>query len=475
MKTQFNQRTKILSLYLAAVVVLIWITHQPTSPTPTMSSDAEVSLRGHLGFVFSDGMNFDSSATYAFLSDEAGNLTELYLNSLPDSFAYNGQEVIVAGRMIDADPTRLDDAPILAVHSLIPVQQSDSVQASVEGNERWVNIACRFGDMPDETPRPREFFQDIMANSEPGMDHYWRQTSTDLVNIEGSAAYGWFNLPQPKSYYERSARVNVGIALQLLMRDCVTLAAEQEGVNFKQFAGINMMLNDTFGCCAWGGRMSLNIEGETVPFRTTWLQPWAFNSLHVIAHEMGHGWGLPHSGGDRSHARYPYDSAWDIMSGGSMMIDQCRVGNNVFECFQVGTIGYHLEMLGWVPEERIITVKPGESRTITLEALTTIRTGKNPLVIKVQIGKTNQFYTVDARSFVDYDRNLPGEAIVLHQVIPGRSEPANVVDIDDNNNVNDEGAMWRPGETFSDAQAQIQIEVLAQEGTTFTVRITNGN
>ena len=75
------------------------------------------------------------------------------------------------------------------------------------------------------------------------------------------------------------------------MNDCVEQAIKNDNVNFKQYGGINMMLNDTFGCCAWGGRMGVNVDGTTVQFRTTWLPPWAFNSLHVIGHEMGHGVG----------------------------------------------------------------------------------------------------------------------------------------------------------------------------------------
>jgi hypothetical protein len=85
----------------------------------------------------------------------------------------------------------------------------------------------------------------------------------------------------------------------------------------------------------------------------------------------------------------------------------------------------------------------------------------------------NTFYTVEARAFIDYDRNLPGEAVVLHQVVPGRQSPAHVVDADNNGNPNDEGAMWRVGETFEDNRAGITVEVLSQSGNTITVRITN--
>ncbi|MDQ7034014.1 MAG: hypothetical protein Q9P01_04030 [Anaerolineae bacterium] len=64
--------------------------------------------------------------------------------------------------------------------------------------------------------------------------------------------------------------------------------------------------------------------------------------------------------------------------------------------------------------------------------------------------------------------------MILHTVQPGRSEPAQVVDDDNNDNVNDEGAMWMPGETYEDSRNNIRIEVLSRDGTTFTVRVTNG-
>jgi hypothetical protein len=140
----------------------------------------------------------------------------------------------------------------------------------------------------------------------------------------------------------------------------------------------------------------------------------------------------------------------------------------------VATIGYHLESLGWIPQERIVTVAPGQSEIVTLDTLTTVRAGIDNLMVKVPMGNSGQFYTVEARNFTGYDRNLPGEAVILHTVQPGRSEPAQVVDADNNDNVNDEGAMWLPGEVFEDTQYHIRVEVLGRLGTTFTVRVTNG-
>jgi hypothetical protein len=41
----------------------------------------------------------------------------------------------------------------------------------------------------------------LMGSSYPGMDHYWREVSYENINLAGSAVVGWYNLPQPRSYY----------------------------------------------------------------------------------------------------------------------------------------------------------------------------------------------------------------------------------------------------------------------------------
>ena len=470
-----HYRIRIMLTFVAVAVAIIWFSTLVDRPAPETTApatdqvvqDYSFSATGVISIVHSDTIGLTEADVHTFLTNDNGDIIELADDVSP---IYNGRTVRISGTWVDADPTRTNDHPIVDVQSLHPLESYDASDDAVAGNEQWVNIACRFGDMPDETPQPREYFENIMLNEQPGMDHYWRQTSGGMVDIEGSAAYGWYNLPNDKAYYARVASLNIGIALQMLMRHCTDAAIEQDGVDLKQFGGINVMLNDKFGCCAWGGRMALPIDGENVSFRTTWLPPWAFNSLHVIAHEMGHGWGLPHSSGPYGQT---YDSAWDVMSGGTRMMDFCRVGTEAVGCHQVGTIGFHLDMLGWIPEGRVVTVEPGTSATVTLDALTTLRSGTDSLLINVPIDRSRNFYTVEVRAFVAYDRNVPGEAVVLHEVEPGRASPAFVVDADNNGNPNDEGAMWRPGETFEDRSNGIRIEVLGRLGTTFTVRVSN--
>lgn len=464
-----RKSTRIVLMFMAAVASLLWFGNNPTDQIDFFTVNDNVSnttttTDGVLTILYGSNQALDTVDRLVLLTTDSGDQYEV--ETTTDIMPLNGDMVSITGTVLDNDPTSNEDALLLIADSIQPLSADAYTNNTVEGNQKWVNIACRFADMDDE-PQPREYFEAIMMNQAPGMDHYWRQSSAGMVNIEGSQAYGWYEFTNDKSYYERAAAVNVGFALRTMLTHCAQAAATDDSVDFSQFAGINVMLNDTFGCCAWGGRMPLNINGKLVTFRTTWLPPWAFTSLHVIAHEMGHGWGLPHSSGPYGKV---YDSAWDVMSGGTRMLDFCRVGQSDFGCFQVGTIGIHLDSLGWIPENRVVVVNSGQSGIIALDALTTIQSGIDTLLIKIPVDGS-KFYTVEVRNFIGYDRNLPGEAVVIHEVMPGRESPAHVVDADGNGNPNDEGAMWLPGETFE--ADGIKVTVVNRIGATFIVQIEN--
>ena len=184
--------------------------------------------------------------------------------------------------------------------------------------------------------------------------------------------------------------------------------------------------------------------------------------MSVFSHEMGHGFGLPHSSGPYGEV---YDSRWDPMSRG-------ETSHPTFGRVAPHTISYHKDILGWIPAAVKYTVGPGTSQTIEIE-----RIGLSPsspgnyLMAQIPITGSTEFYTVEARRFAGYDTRLPGEAVIIHNVLPGRPSPAWVVDPDNNGNVNDAGAMWTPGETFTDAANGITVTVNAMNASSFNVTI----
>ncbi|MGD8794660.1 MAG: PKD domain-containing protein, partial [Anaerolineae bacterium] len=230
------------------------------------------------------------------------------------------------------------------------------------------------------------------------------------------------------------------------------------------FVGVNLMFNALLDCCAWGGGWYMELDGVYKYYRMTWEPPWGYANQGVIGHEMGHGFGLPHSSGTYGQT---YDNQWDVMSD---VWSNCTP-HATYGCLGQHTISYHKDRLGWVAEEKRYVVTSGSQATVVLEQLA-LPQSDNYLLVQVPIDPSGtRFYTAEARRWQGYDVKLPGQAVIIHEVDIYRSRPANVIDADGNGNTGDAGAMWLPGETFVDATEGITIHVLSATTTGFVIGI----
>jgi hypothetical protein len=351
----------------------------------------------------------------------------------------------------------------LQVQSMALVEQSSGKPEGIYGSQPWVSILCKFSDVPNE-PENLNYFKGMYSAEYPGLDHYWQQQSYGLANLEGSGAFGWYILPYPRSHYiPPTGNMDWGAAAA----DCT--AAADNYVDFSPYVGINLMFNDNLDCCAWGGSWYLCLDGICQNWRMTWEPPWGYQSIGVIAHETGHGFGLPHSLGN---CRQGYDNRWDVLS------DIWSNGQDpIFGTMGQHTISYHKDMLGWLDSQQIYTATLGTINTITLERLALPQTG-NFLEALIPInGLENYFYTVEVRQPTsepfNYDKWLPGFAVIIHEVAINRPEPAIVIDKDTNCDTGDAGAMYTPGEVFTDVSHGISVSIDSSTDTGYVVTINN--
>ena len=291
-----------------------------------------------------------------------------------------------------------------------------------------------------------------------------------MMNVYGSAAtLKWYVLSQPRSYYvyDMDGDGEVETDFTRAATDCTYVA--DPDIYYPGYVGINMMFNGDLDGYAWGGGFYLTLDGVSKTWFTTWEPTWGYEAITVIADEMGHGFGLPHSSGEYGQT---YDNQWDVMSDAWTNCD-CST-DPTFRCLGQHTIAYHKNLEGWVGS-KLTNVPQFSETTVILEQLAVPQTS-NALMAEVPInGSSSLYYTVEVRRNVGtgYDVKLSGSAVIIHEVNTERGNSAHVKDADGNGNTGDAGAQWLPGEIFTDPANKITITINSATSTGFSVTICN--
>jgi M6 family metalloprotease-like protein len=453
----------------------------PTGPLPVEGQPWSSS--GRFNIVWGDGQDGSRQTIYTF-TDDSGQKTRLFIDealsqSVGGVLWFNRKKVSVAGvwgtsRSATGAATGLHVTSISLAPSPVTGAVSDDVSPAVIGSQPWITIMCKFSDYAGTEPQNLAYFTGMYDNTKPRLDHYWRELSYNTANVVGSNAAGWFTLPHTEAYYNPTDTQG-GTNLDLLAQDCTAVANPTVNFALYQTGGINMMFNTNFdNGYAWGGSTDapITLDGVTKYWRMTWEPPWAYADISVIQHEMGHGFGLPHSSTPWGQV---YQNAWDVMSQdryNCYPVEAPGASDPTYGCMAQHTISYHKDILGWIPALQKVTVPVGTSMTITLEQLALPATS-NLKMAQIPIGGSNTyFYTVEARRLTGYDAKLPGAAIIIHEVNTARNEPAWIVDPNGTPS-SDASAMWVVGETYTDVANNISVRVDSATATGFVVTISN--
>lgn len=441
---------------LTALGLLMTVQHLATAQTPPENEplvpmqQPATSLTGWLTVVWGDGQPGTAPVAPLYrLTDENGRIYHLqFANTTHPATTLQNQQVTVEGQVL---PTRAPFGEVVfQVSGIESVSRTpDGDYNNIVGPQPWVSVLCKFSDYPYES-RGLDYFLNMYSSEYPGMDHYWRESSYDTMNLEGSTAVNWYTLPHTRGHYVDD--VNGFANLGDLFNDCVETA--DPDIDYTQFVGINLMFNEQFGGYAYGGSTYATLDGESRVWRNTWIPPWGYEELAVMAHEMGHGFGLYHS---LDPYGYEYGNQWDIMS--SIWSNCERLTDPVYGCLGQHTIGYHKDLLGWIPADRQVIITPGQHISLTLERLA-LPESDNPILAKIRLGGPNSFsfLTVEARKQTGYDYKLPSQAVVLHQI-----------DIYGTQNIFS-GTLY-PGDTYTDFPGQITVTVTAETDTGFVLDI----
>ena len=102
---------------------------------------------------------------------------------------------------------------------------------------------------------------------------------------------------------------------------------------------------------------------------------------------------------------------------------------------------------------------PQGTATLELAALANPET-QGYLLAQIPIaGVLERFYTVEARLRVGYDRALPADAVLIHEVDPTRDPPAKLINHLGDGDTRAAAGIWQPGDVFIDAVGGVAVAV----------------
>jgi len=438
---------------------------------PQATDPGLIELTGTLSIVWGDPVGESTLRPHHsfYLTDSRGKSWELMieedvLQTAGGMLALNGTEVVIEGRMMSAR------RPSLVVERITPTKDAlrDSITRDVSGSQPFIWLFFRFADNPTNPPESFDWFEE-QALGQYGLDPFWREVSYNNINLTGSEVFRWwFTLEGiPSDYGIIGDTDNGDVDRGLLLEHA--LARAEPVVDFSPYVGIILIFNGPLDCCAWGGSVRRTIDGIDKHWGVVWAGVGGYQGHDVMTHESGHAFGLPHSSG----CGVEYEDVWDLMGWGcgscTLMDPRTNTPHGVH------TNAFHKEQLGWIHPLHQYTLPAfiATAARVTLHDLAVVPPQGELLMARAILSPfAPSYYTVERRSQTGYDANLPDEVVVIHHVNETRSIPSDLVDVD-GGECNDEGAMWRPGESFHDSSSGVLISVEWADEDSSGVTLTN--
>jgi len=352
---------------------------------------------------------------------------------------------------------------------------------AISGPQTTLAILVEFADTPHKESKAT-----IDSLIFKDMADFYAKVSYGRIQIVGETI-GWFRLPEDMAYYGEDRNPVIegsdGRAAELLS-DAV-IAAQDYGVDFTNYSQIMVVhagvgqedepRNQTllWSVAYWQGLAFHTRDGTII--RSAALVPEmeaeGHSPLGTYAHEYGHLLGLPDlydfNSAKKANATDPFIGVWSLMGTGLWLGDPQGSSPSELEAWS-------RIKLGWlIPDAVTLAARNASFQLSNLRPLET-STGNRALQIPTDSG---QYYLVEFRRKIGWDRNLPSEGILVTKIDEFRPSGGGIVRVVDDNpetkTLSD--ATFRIGSNFTDTRDHIFISILPGPANSFSVLVGNAD
>lgn len=425
-------------------VWLAWMAAAVMLP-PTALAAANVTVEGELEVLVEDHPT--AARTRHLLKTDRGRIELRFARGKAPTLAH-GARVRAHGRL-EGQLLALDDsgASSLTVTASAPL-------ANTTGEQKVAVLLVNFQDDPSQPYTPAQA-NDVVFNQAGG---FMRENSFQAAWLSGGVT-GWLTLPIARTCATST------------IADAAKQAASAAGVNLSAYTRFVYIFPRNDGC-GWSGVGSVGGMPSD-----TWIN--GRLELKVVAHELGHNFGLQHSHANDCDpsplgpncTAYDYGDVADVM------------GTNTASHFNA----FQKERLGWLNTgARPPIATATSSGSYVIGAYASPQADAKALKVLKRtdpVTAVKTWYYIEYRQAIGYDTGLAGlyqsnlvNGVLIRTATDGDRNSSYLLDMTPNTvpTFDMTDAALVPGQAFVDSEAGVTITLTARDATRATVNVTLG-